>query len=87
MAILEDLEFSRRMKRAGRTVLIPYSVLTSGRRFLNRGITKTFLWIVSLLTFYSLGFDTDRYAKAYRKENTLPRRNAHPRLLNQAPHP
>lgn len=67
--ILEDLEFSRRMKRIGRTVLIPRRVQTSGRRFLNGGITKTFLWIVWLLALHTLRIDTERYAASYREEN------------------
>ena len=68
-AILEDLEFSRRLKRIGRTVLIPKPVRTSGRRFLNGGITRTFLWIVWLLALYTLRIDTEQYAARYRKEN------------------
>ena len=68
-AILEDLEFSSRMRRLGRTVLIPRPVRTSGRRFLNGGITKTFLWIVWLLALYTLRLDTERYAALYRKDN------------------
>jgi rSAM/selenodomain-associated transferase 2 len=68
-AILEDLEFSRRMKRFGRTVLIPRPVRTSGRRFLNGGITRTFLWIVWLLALYTLRLDTERYAATYRTDN------------------
>jgi len=71
-AILEDLEFSSRMRRLGRTVLIPRPVRTSGRRFLNGGITKTFLWIVWLLALYTLRIDTERYAASYRKENDQP---------------
>lgn len=68
-AILEDLEFSRRLKRIGRTVLIPSPVRTSGRRFLNRGIAWTFLLIVWLLARYTLRLDTERYAARYREEN------------------
>ncbi len=68
-AILEDLEFSRRLKRIGRTVLIPKPVQTSGRRFLSGGITRTFLSIVWLLARYTLRLDTERYADRYREEN------------------
>jgi rSAM/selenodomain-associated transferase 2 len=67
--ILEDLEFSRRMRHTGRTILIRKPVLTSGRRFLNGGIARTFLWIAVLLARHRLGVDTERYAAAYRKEN------------------
>ncbi len=68
-AILEDLEFSRRLKRIGLTVLIPKPVRTSGRRFLKGGITRTFLMIVWLLALYTLRIDTERYAARYRREN------------------
>src|SRR2546426_3997192 len=34
LALMEDLDFSRRLKRLGPTALIPSPMLTSGRRFL-----------------------------------------------------
>jgi hypothetical protein len=37
LALMEDLDLSRRMKREGRTVLIPTPLETSGRRFIERG--------------------------------------------------
>ncbi len=67
--ILEDVEFCKRMREVGRTVLLPEPVLTSGRRFLNGGIFRTFLWIAILLLRHRLGIDTERYAWEYRREN------------------
>lgn len=67
--ILEDLEFCVQMRRFGRTILIRKPLLTSGRRFLNGGIAKTFLWIAILLARHRLGIDTERYASVYRKDN------------------
>jgi hypothetical protein len=67
--ILEDLEFCRCLTLIGRTVLIRRPVLTSGRRFLNNGIVRTFLWDGVLLARHRLGLDTERYAAIYRKEN------------------
>ncbi len=63
--VLEDLEFSRRLRRAGRTALIPAPVVTSGRRFLARGPWRTFVFIVWLLACYTLRLDTERYAERW----------------------
>lgn len=67
--ILEDLEFCTSLRRIGPTVLIHKPVLTSGRRFLKGGITRTFLWIAMLLLRHRLGICTERYAAEYRREN------------------
>jgi len=67
--ILEDLEFSRRLRQIGRTVLIQKPLPTSGRRFLDGGVARTFFWIAVLLARHRLGMDTERYAAEYRKEN------------------
>jgi rSAM/selenodomain-associated transferase 2 len=66
LRILEDLDFSRRLRRAGRTGLICVALRTSGRRFLARGPWRTFLFIVWLLLLHTLGFDTERYAELWR---------------------
>jgi rSAM/selenodomain-associated transferase 2 len=59
---MEDLDFSRRLKKLGRTEVIPQPVLTSGRRFLVWGPWRAFSFIVWLLILHSLRFDTQRYA-------------------------
>jgi rSAM/selenodomain-associated transferase 2 len=64
--LLEDLEFSRRLKRVGRTALIRVPMETSGRRFLARGPWWTFAFIVWILGCYTLGLDTERYAERWR---------------------
>jgi rSAM/selenodomain-associated transferase 2 len=66
LRIMEDLDFSRRLTRAGRTVVIPVPLRTSGRRFLARGPWRTFFFIVWLLLLHTLGFDTQRYADRWR---------------------
>lgn len=65
-ALLEDLDWSRRLKRACRTVLIGVPLSTSGRRFLARGPWLTVLFCAWLLFLHSLGFDTQRYAERWR---------------------
>jgi rSAM/selenodomain-associated transferase 2 len=66
LAIMEDLDLSQRLKRAGRTVLVPVPLLTSGRRFLVRGPWRTLVIIVWLLLRHTLGLDTERYAERWR---------------------
>ncbi|MBI2080654.1 MAG: glycosyltransferase family 2 protein [candidate division NC10 bacterium] len=66
LGVMEDLDFSRRLKRVGRTVLIRVPLRTSGRRFLARGPWRTFFFIVWLLLLYTLRRDTQRYAERWR---------------------
>ncbi len=66
LQLLEDLDFSKRLQRIGRSVLIETPILTSGRRFLARGPWRTFLFIVWILLCRTLRFDTERYALRWR---------------------
>jgi hypothetical protein len=72
LPLLEDLDFSRRLKRAGRTELVRTPLVTSGRRFLARGPWRTFFFIVWLLLLYSLRLGTARYANRWRGPAELP---------------
>ena len=65
-ALMEDLVFSQRLKRRGRSVLIPVPLVTSGRRFLTRGPLRTFSTIVWLLLLHTLRRDTEGYAERWR---------------------
>jgi rSAM/selenodomain-associated transferase 2 len=64
--IMEDYELAARMKREGRTTLLPFTVITSGRRFLQKGIvrTSTLNWLI--ITAYHLGVSPERLARWYR---------------------
>ena len=66
LRLMEDLDFSQRLKRRGRSILIRAPVVTSGRRFLARGPWRTFFFIVWLLALWTLGVDTERYAERWR---------------------
>ena len=66
LALMEDLDFTQRLKRCGRSVLITTPLVTSGRRFLARGPWRTFAFIVWLLALWSLRLDTQRYAERWR---------------------
>jgi rSAM/selenodomain-associated transferase 2 len=64
--LMEDLDLSRRLKRLGRTALIRTPLVTSGRRFIDRGPWRTFALIVWLLFLHTFGLDTQRYALRWR---------------------
>jgi rSAM/selenodomain-associated transferase 2 len=59
---MEDLDFSQRLKKLGRTKIIPMPVITSGRRFLTWGPWRAFGFIVWVLLLHSLRLHTQRYA-------------------------
>jgi hypothetical protein len=59
---MEDLDFSQRLKRLGRTKVIPFPLITSGRRFLTWGPWRAFSFILWVLFLHSLRLDTQRYA-------------------------
>jgi rSAM/selenodomain-associated transferase 2 len=64
--ILEDLDFALRLRRLGRTVLIPSPVTTAARRFVQQGVVKTVAtnWLIWLLFF--CGVSPHRLARLYR---------------------
>lgn len=66
LRILEDLDFTQRLKRVGGTVVIRAPMHTSGRRFLTRGPWRTFFFIVWLLLLHTLRLDTQQYAERWR---------------------
>ena len=66
LALMEDLDFTQRLKRCGESVLVRTPLVTSGRRFLARGPWRTFAFIVWLLALWTLGLDTQRYAERWR---------------------
>jgi rSAM/selenodomain-associated transferase 2 len=66
VALMEDLDLTRRMKREGRTVLVRTPLRTSGRRFIARGPWRTFFFIVWLLLFETLKLDPQRFAERWR---------------------
>jgi len=65
--LMEDVELSRRMRRAGRTVLLPLRVGTSGRRWEAWGPLRTVLLMWRLRIGYLFGRTPSRCAEAYRR--------------------
>jgi rSAM/selenodomain-associated transferase 2 len=76
--LMEDVELSRRMRRAGNTVLLPFHVASSGRRWETWGPLRTVLFMWRLRIGYLLGKTPSRCAKIYRRGPALKRREAPP---------
>lgn len=64
--IMEDYALARRMKRAGKTVVLPLHVRTSGRRFLEVGLVRTAVLNWLIIAAYHLGVSPERLARWYR---------------------
>jgi len=66
LSIMEDLEMMNRLNRIGRLVRIPLAVVSSSRRFLERGPLPQFLLDVTLvLRYLYLGADPEALAEIY----------------------
>jgi len=63
--ILEDLDFARRLARAGRTVLIERPVETSARRYERQGIARTIAVNWLIFGLYFAGVSPRRLARLY----------------------
>ncbi len=64
--LMEDVEFVRRLVRAGRVVELPLSLLTSARRWRRDGWFRRSTMNVLLVALYYIGVKTDRLARWYR---------------------
>jgi len=63
---LEDWDFSRRLKHAGRVALLKEAVSTSPRRYLERGVMQTVLRNWEILRRVKRGESPERLAELYR---------------------
>lgn len=66
MPIMEDVEFYRRLKASGATILLNEKILTSARRWEKEGIIYTTLRNWALLVMYYMGIPTKQLEKLYR---------------------
>ena len=64
--LLEDVEFGRRLRAAGRVALLPLAVQTSPRRYLERGVARTIFRNWSILRRWRRGESPDDLARLYR---------------------
>jgi rSAM/selenodomain-associated transferase 2 len=65
--LMEDYELAIRMKRRGRTTILPMTVSTSGRRFLRKGLVRTAAHNWRTVIAYRMGADMDDLARRYRR--------------------
>lgn len=63
--LMEDIAFSRAMKRIGRPACLRERVSTSGRRWEARGVVRTILLMWRLRLLYALGVEPQRLAREY----------------------
>jgi len=63
--LMEDVEFSRRLKREGRIACLRRKVVTSSRRWEKRGIARTVLLMWWLRLRYSLGANPEVLKRRY----------------------
>jgi rSAM/selenodomain-associated transferase 2 len=64
--LMEDIELSIRLKRLGAPACLHERVVTSGRRWEQRGVWRTILLMWRLRLLYALGVSADRLAPWYR---------------------
>lgn len=64
--LLEDLDFARRLKRAGRVAVLPLEVSTSARRFVKRGAVRTVATNWLIWTLFLCGVSPERLVRLYR---------------------
>ena len=67
IALMEDVAFSRAMKRRGRPACLRSRVVTSGRRWESRGVLRTILLMWRLRLAYFLGADPEELSRIYRR--------------------
>lgn len=67
MPIMEDFHLMRQLRRLGKINIVPYSVLTSARRWQKLGVLKTTLVNQLVIIAYFLRVPPDRLADWYRR--------------------
>jgi len=66
IALMEDIELARRLRRSGPPACLRERVLTSARRWQGRGVLRTVVLMWRLRLAYALGADPARLADRYR---------------------
>jgi rSAM/selenodomain-associated transferase 2 len=65
--LMEDYELATRMRREGRTIILPATVRTSGRRFLRLGILRTAARNWRIIAAFRKGADPAELARVYKE--------------------
>ncbi|UCE19639.1 MAG: TIGR04283 family arsenosugar biosynthesis glycosyltransferase [Gemmatimonadota bacterium] len=64
--LMEDMDFSRRLKRFGDIVILPHKIQTSARRWVEEGYVKNSVRSWMLQSGWALGISPHRLARFYR---------------------
>lgn len=67
IAIMEDFEFSLRVKKIGKIKKLKTKIGTSSRRFTSGGIFKTFILMQKMKVLYMAGISPEKLNKMYRE--------------------
>lgn len=65
IALMEDIEISKQLKRISRAVCLKQKVVTSSRRWETNGVVSTILLMWKLRLYYFLGVPADRLKRLY----------------------
>jgi len=84
LPVMEDLEFSRRLARTGRTVVLPATCTASARRFTEHGTLRMLVFMQWLKLRYFAGADPAALARRYAA-GPRPRRRQTPPVAPQVP--
>ena len=66
--LMEDIALCKLLKRAARPVNLPAQVVTSSRRWEQRGILRTIVFMWRLRLAYALGANPQRLAQLYSQK-------------------
>ena len=66
LPLMEDIVFSKRLRELGRPACIRQQVVTSSRRWEDKGILRTMLLMWRLRLLFFLGVSADRLARQYQ---------------------
>jgi rSAM/selenodomain-associated transferase 2 len=67
LPLMEDVAFSKAMKRRSRPACLRERVTTSGRRWESRGVMRTVLLMWQLRLLFFLGISAERLARRYER--------------------
>jgi len=67
LPLMEDVAFSKAMKRRSRPACLREKVTTSGRRWESRGVVRTVLLMWQLRLLFLLGLSADKLARRYER--------------------
>ena len=70
--LMEDVEFTRRLKRGGRLAALRLRVVTSARRWEDEGILRTIVLMWALRLLYAIGVSPARLHRWYYRQPLAP---------------